>query len=270
MLDEFETWYYINNFFGYGNWDSEFWFVGIEEGGGDIFELVNDKITSFNFNGYSHEALLDNYDFQVNNINPPNDQIALNFIAALHDDCDVNLQRYWSKMIRLLLGINGCANDNESIRCFQAHHWGRITSKIKHAVIELMPLPSPRTNDWLYNHWTAHFTGQHVPHLDTRLTYMNLFCNYRIDLLRNKIQKHKPKLIVFSGKSNYQYYNQITDTIETNWDLVQIGNFNVSFYCKKGTLFVKTSAPNTRGLTNQYWDIVIAEIINRLNICKSK
>jgi hypothetical protein len=133
-----------------------------------------------------------------------------------------------------------------------------------------MPLPSPRTNDWLYNHWTAHFTGQHVPHLDTRLTYMNLYCNNRIDLLRNKIQKYRPKMIVFSGKTNYQYYNQITDTIENDWDNVLIGKFEASFYCNDGTLYVKTTAPNTRGLTNQYWDTIIAEIINRLKLCVSK
>ena len=31
---------YISNYYGYGNWQSDIWFVGMEEGGGKSLEEV--------------------------------------------------------------------------------------------------------------------------------------------------------------------------------------------------------------------------------------
>jgi hypothetical protein len=62
-MDEFNTAYYLLNFWGYGNWDSDFWFIGLEEGGGSDLGLINAKINGFHAAAYSHEALSDNYQF---------------------------------------------------------------------------------------------------------------------------------------------------------------------------------------------------------------
>ena len=70
---------YIHTFYGYGNWSkSKFWFIGIEEGGGNEFDSVNNRFLgwqtlgekelvdkdqlheyfSINYNKYTHKALL--------------------------------------------------------------------------------------------------------------------------------------------------------------------------------------------------------------------
>ncbi|HLZ15873.1 MAG TPA: hypothetical protein VKQ08_02490 [Cyclobacteriaceae bacterium] len=39
--------YWIDNFYGYGSWQARFWFVGYEEGGGDLPEEVAEKFNYF-------------------------------------------------------------------------------------------------------------------------------------------------------------------------------------------------------------------------------
>jgi len=39
---------YMNSFWGYGNPNANYWFVGIEEGGGASFEEINQKIQLWN------------------------------------------------------------------------------------------------------------------------------------------------------------------------------------------------------------------------------
>ena len=39
--------HWIDNFYGYGSWHARFWFIGYEEGGGEIPEEVADKLNYF-------------------------------------------------------------------------------------------------------------------------------------------------------------------------------------------------------------------------------
>jgi len=47
MLDGKKTGNYCKNFYGYGNWDSPIWFVGIEENGGYSKKEVENRINSW-------------------------------------------------------------------------------------------------------------------------------------------------------------------------------------------------------------------------------
>ena len=42
---------YMGGFWGYGNLSGDYWFVGMEEGGGDSFEEVNQRISQWNKRG---------------------------------------------------------------------------------------------------------------------------------------------------------------------------------------------------------------------------
>lgn len=42
--------HWIENFYGYGSWDARIWFVGYEEGGGDLPEEVAEKFNYFDNN----------------------------------------------------------------------------------------------------------------------------------------------------------------------------------------------------------------------------
>lgn len=265
MLNEERTAYYIDNFFGYGNWDSDFWFVGMEEGGGNVLNLVRNKVDAFFNDGESHLALVDNYDFQVNKVGSPWNNEALRFLGPRPNNQPVSLQNYWSKKIKILLGVNNLPINNESIRQYQSNHWGRIHPEqysLKHAVIELMPLPSPGTGLWYYTNWTSHFTGNHCPPLATRQHYYSLTRTRRVNMFKNKVNELKPKLVVLSGAGHDNEYNAIAGT--HNWRTKIFDNFSCHFFHNDSTLFVKTMAPNTRGLTNTYWEEVTFEIRNTI------
>lgn len=264
-MNEERTAYYLNNFFGYGNWNSDFWFVGMEEGGGDILQLVNNKIDSFYNNHYSQESLIDNYHFQINCVGRPCNEEAIKFLGPRPNNQPVRLQMYWSKKIRILLGINGLETTTNSIRLFQTEHWGRIHNldyTYRHAVVELLPLPSPSRGEWQYLNWTEHFTGVYCPFLQTRQVYYNHIMASRVEMLISKINEYKPRLIILSGAQNDIEYNLIAEII--NWENFNYDGFNCHFQTVNNTLFVKTMAPNTWGLTTNYWELVINEISNRL------
>ena len=40
---------FVNEFYGYGEWTTPDWFLGIEEGGGGNIEHVNQKLSQFYF-----------------------------------------------------------------------------------------------------------------------------------------------------------------------------------------------------------------------------
>jgi hypothetical protein len=262
-MNEEYTAYYLNNFFGYGNWQSNFWFIGMEEGGGHSENLVINKINSFFLNHKSHLALVDNYDFQITCVGQPWNEEAIKFLGPRPNNKPVKLQSYWAKKIKILLHCHGQNTDNESIRNFQANNWGRINlEQMQHAIIELLPLPSPGTDDWFYDEWTAHFTGAHCPQLENRIFYKEHIINDRISLLIHKINQFNPRVIVLSGYSYNDYYNTISGT--NDWEILNFNNFNCAFTKVNYTLFVKVLAPNTRGLTNEYWNLVSNEISERL------
>jgi hypothetical protein len=263
-MNEEITAYYLTNFWGYGNWDSDYWFVGMEEGGGNDLQLVVNKIDSFFQNGYSHEHLIDNYHFQVNLVGEPHNKEALRFLGPRPNNRPVALQNYWAKMIKILLHLNLLNSNNSAIRNYQKDHWGRIHNNdyfAKHAVIELFPLPSQNTNEWNYSEWTNHFENNFCPPLLDREGYFMTISNNRITLLQNKIREYQPRLVVFSGLTHQNYYDQIVGC--NNWELLD----QIKCYFQKvnNTLFVKTNHPNTWGIGHAYWNIVSDEILQRLN-----
>ncbi len=47
LIKEHTLQYWLDNFYGFGSWDSPVWFVGYEEGGGDLPEEVAEKFDYF-------------------------------------------------------------------------------------------------------------------------------------------------------------------------------------------------------------------------------
>ena len=124
----------IRNFWGYGNLNGPYWFVGMEE-------------------GYSeeNETLLDRF----SNFVPPN----VRYIRPFKIDHGhvywfeegAPIQPTWRRLVEMLIySETGKHPDKEAIRRFQIEHLGRIKSN--HALLELMPLPSKSISEkhWLY------------------------------------------------------------------------------------------------------------------------
>lgn len=109
MLEEIKLKYYIQNFYGYGNWDSLYYYIGMEEGGGSAFNLVNEKIENYYYYGiqrgndfFTKEQLLDNYGFQI--LMMPNLLRVQNFFRL---NPQPNFQSTWKPSIKIQMDLSG-------------------------------------------------------------------------------------------------------------------------------------------------------------------
>jgi hypothetical protein len=109
---------FMKRFFGYGNWNADVWFVGMEEGGGKDIEEINCRLNSWNKRGQKH----------------------LEDVSEFHKDFDEEiwnqfsvdksiLQSTWSKLIRIFLTYKDRPSDTKDIRKYQTTQWGRISGE---------------------------------------------------------------------------------------------------------------------------------------------
>ena len=165
----------IQNFWGYGNLNGSVWFVGMEEGcDGSISKLIERFTTT------SNGEVFDIYDDMRN---------SPDHMKWFEEDAPT--QATYRKLIYLLLYLQNLKEPTlEDIREYQIKHFGR--KKSEHAVLELMPLPSRsiKQEDWVY-------ASSGIKGLSSRKEYLERYKPERIKRLRELIQKHKPKFVIF-------------------------------------------------------------------------
>lgn len=180
LLDDF-----MLRFFGYGSWDAKLWFIGMEEGGGTSLEEIEKRLASWD----RTDELADLRAFHAG-------------IGERRWFSDrPKIQSTWGKLIRIALAAQGKPTDTESVRHYQQNHLGRRGGA--EALIELMPLPSPSTADWLY-------ASAGIPSIATRDGYRDTTRPARIAAIRQRIGKHRPEAVVFYGIGYKPQWEAIT------------------------------------------------------------
>lgn len=218
----------MNNFYGYGNYKGDFWFIGMEEHCRDSFEEVQNRLNVWQKRG-KHE---------------------LEDVAGYHTELGIpepfrdkkpTLQPTWSKLIQVLLTAQtGMPPDQEEVRAYQQRLWAR--HKGNECLLELFPLPSPSTKHWLYS------DHSHLSSLVSRERYRDDWGSSRIVELKNYIQVYCPKVVIFYSFNYLKYWHEIAGS---NLMLAETGEL---YACQKDeTLFVVVKHPNTRGITNNYF-----------------
>ena len=152
MLNDALLEHFINTFYGSGNYSGDYWFVGMEEGGGNTLERVLLRLNTWRELGETE--LVDIYDFHIR----------INYPEYFNDP--VKLQRTWMQQARIILASKGRPTTTECVRAFQRDIIGRKYSET--CLLELLPLPSPSTSVWHYNLWSI------LPYLKDRKTYRNI------------------------------------------------------------------------------------------------
>lgn len=223
LLNEF-----VQNFYGYGNYNGQFWFIGMEEGGGNSFSEINKRLNAWRCRG----------------------RHALEDVAQYHAEIGLTdwfndkpkLQPTWNKLIRILLSSNGQLPTTEQVREYQKILLGRPNGDT--CLVELLPLPSPSIGLWLY--------AQHsqLLYLNTRKKYKQWCLPSRIKHLQDQITHYKPKAVVFYGLS-YSKYWQIIAGIDF-WQ----GSDKIYTGYNGTTFFAMTKHPAAQGVTNEYFDQV--------------
>ncbi len=215
----------INNFWGYGNLNSKFWFMSMEEGtNGNIKDLTQ------RFNKTQGKSVLD----------CKKDMLDVPEHIKYYSGTKPPLQSTMSKLIRALLNIlNDEKVDIEMIRNFQRDRFGRIDSN--HCSLEFMPLPVPNTDSWIYD-----CVG--IDYLETRDLYNLEIMPLRIKLFNELIVKYEPKTVIFYSLKYFDKWKLISGT-----ELNSIGN-RIWYGKRNNTSFFVIPHPQTFGIKNQDWN----------------
>jgi len=229
---------FCNSFLGYGNPNGAYWFIGMEEGGGNSYEDIEDRLTAWTRN--NKNTYEDLYSFHQN-INITN--------LFSHPP---KIQATWSKLIRIILSNKAIKNITSSeIGTYQVDRLGR--NKDETLLLELLPLPSPSTSHWIYGDYSD------LPYLNSRKLYRNFMLPIRIGLIKTQVKKYLPKVIVFYGLSYKKHWEEISDVKYTE---VMEGLFIGK---DDSTIYFISKHPAARGVTNNYFDSIGEMISEKLN-----
>lgn len=243
---------YMNNFYGYGNLEGKFWFIGMEEGGGATFEEINSRLEHWNLAGKS--TLMDNYEFHKS----ITDNTGKSF-EFLFRGKKSKYQRTWGGMIKILLNyISETDVTLNKVKEFQSNQLGRFDSN--NCIMEVFPLPSPNSKDFGYTDWTDNM-------FTSRDTYKLGIKDLRTRTLNGLVSKHKPAFVVFlSSDGEYENYWSVVSgvdfnnvkflTIETNGKKV----LKYKIAKNSDTVFAVIHHPVFPGVSNNYFKEVAAEI----------
>ena len=111
MFDDELLHAFVFGFFGYGSFSAPYWFVGMEEGGGNTPEDIALRLRAWEARG--KRALEDVVDYHL----------AIG-VSKHFDELGV-LQPTWNKLIRIQLAAMGESPTTERVRAFQRTEWGK-------------------------------------------------------------------------------------------------------------------------------------------------
>jgi hypothetical protein len=221
---------YMATFYGYGNYAGRYWFVGMEEGGGNSKEEIVKRLTAWN---HSNKAELQD-------------------LAGHHRGVGIDryfgerprIQRTWGGLIRLLLALQGDPARTEEVRAYQRDHLGSADGET--CLLELLPLPSPSTRHWLYAELST------LPQLQTRERYMDYYAPIRAEHIKRRLAEHSPKYVVFYGVHGW-YQHWWRKIAGVDFEVVQMNTGTVYVGFGEGTSFAIIKHPAAKGLTNEYF-----------------
>src|SRR4051794_23061661 len=112
MLDEQLLSNFIATFYGYGDYRAQYWFVGMEEGGGDTLEANAARLAAWDSRGRRELEDLVEYHSPLG--------------VSRYTGERPKIQATWGKLIRILLSAEGATQVNpEQVRAYQREHLGR-------------------------------------------------------------------------------------------------------------------------------------------------
>lgn len=231
---------YIDGFYGYGTYSASCWLIGMEEGGSGTFDEMDYRLRTWESRGSlelddvgafqqrTGDQKLDRW-FQPN---PP-------------------LQPTWKQLIRLFLCSRGIAPHLETIRSYQSGVLGR--SQGDTALLELLPLPSPSTDEWPY---AMH---SELSYLQSRRLYRERVLASRSSRLQARIREHAPQFVVFYSLTYRESWTRIAGAAfqPTALEGFYLGTCGT-------TLLALTKHPTATGVTNHYFEQAGAILAQRL------
>lgn len=223
----------IKNFWGYGNLNGPYWFVGMEEGYSEENETLLDR-----FKATSYHQTCDIYD-----------HLKIDHGHVYWFEEGAPIQPTWRRLVEMLIySETGKHPDKEDIRRFQIEHLGRIKSN--HALLELMPLPSKSISE---KHWLYADSG--VEGLSSRKEYLETHKDERIEGLQALIEEHKPKYVICYSLSYQEDWQKLTDA-----PFIEVNPRRLYLARDGKTTIAITPHSVAKGLSNNDWKMIIEEM----------
>lgn len=220
---------YMSCFMGYGNLNGDYWMIGMEEGGGDTAEEIERRVAIWEESSHNQLEDLKHY----------HDKIGVTQWFGSR----AKLQPTWNKLIRIIYGIKGFSPQTDDIREYQRTQLGRFNGET--CLAELMPLPSPSSNHWLYPEISA------LPELKSRKSYLRHWGPVRLKILSRLIARHQPKHVVCYGMGYYRdWWSQL---MPANHKAISIDGVKAYLGEKDGTTFAVSPHPVAPGVRNTFF-----------------
>lgn len=213
---------FMDGYFGYGDLTAPFWFIGMEEGGEATVDHMN--------------ATLDRW----HNENCPAtvDIAPLGTTNPAFARDRPPIQRTWQKLIEAILTLQGVEPTTEAVRNYQKTTFARPNTAA--CLLEIMPLPARTTSDWNYDKLSE------IPFLKSRKDYLAKVMPRRKERLRNLINSHNPKAVIFYSKIYFTHWKDIVGS-----DLLWTDNVRWQ-ECRKGqTTFFSMPHPTAPGTSSE-------------------
>lgn len=218
---------YIDNFYGYGCWStSKFWFIGIEEGGGNTKKDIQLRLKSWEKQGKT-----DLMDCKMHHINTGS--FTTDPLLKMHS-------RTWTRLIIAKLGFQSIPRAPEAMLNLLNNEWGQLSSD--NLLVELFPLPSPGVKDWYYPCWVDLKSDLYF--LEDRQLYKAKVIDQRISNIKSKIAQYQPEVVLFYGKSMQNHWDAIigTDQLYT-FDILEKERNRIRYKKIGNTYFIQCPQP---------------------------
>lgn len=199
LINEKALKHWIYNFYGYGSWHARIWFIGYEEGGGDLPEEVAEKLNYFyNVHPPDTQVSLCNIRELYRHVTVSLDGRKAGLFTNLHDyrfDNNAILHGVWKNLIIFVHSYRG-----EKIPDLLEYQKNLFAQPSAHneALIQLYPLPSPHNHAWYYS-W---LDLPQFSFLKSRTLYQEQVYQSRMHYILSNIATYKPEIILMYGMDN--------------------------------------------------------------------
>jgi hypothetical protein len=198
--------HWINNFYGYGSWRARIWFIGYEEGGGDLPEEVAEKLNYFH-NVHRSNDLCDIREL-YRHVSFREDGPKADSFKNLYDyrfDSNAIQNSVWKNLIAF---EHGYKNKKLSDMLLYQKNSFALPSAQNEALIRLYPLPAPHNHAWYYS-WLD------LPKFDflkSRTLYQEHLYQSRMHTILSNISANKPEVVLMYGMNNI---NALKNSVQT-------------------------------------------------------
>lgn len=234
MLDESILIKFVDKFYGYGNFNSQIWFIGMEPGAPEEIEWIKKFFDVWKNRGEP----------SIDNVKESHLETGIrHYTKWFEGNCPI--EKTWGGLIKILLTIEG--NDNiakNEIQSYQNEKLGN--EKSNHCLIELLPLPSPpsKNNKWPYE-------DIEVKEIADRKSYTEKYIYSRSTQIKELINAYNPEIIIFYSLTYKKFWEKIAGQ---EFSLCY-GTFQKKVWCveEKNTLYLIIAHPASWGKFGNYF-----------------